>query len=187
MSSRQEGEGATLAATSGPGVAADGRSASSARAEALASRLEHGARELASLARGLGAAEWETRIPGDGRKVGVVVHHVANMYPIEIQLAQVLASGAPVVDVTWPDVHALNARHAEEHDAVTKEEALGLLEANSAAAAAAIRAMSDAELDRAAPISLYASDAVLTCQFMLEDHAVRHSYHHMARIRDALS
>jgi hypothetical protein len=26
----------------------------------------------------------------------------------------------------------------------------------------------------------------LTCQFMLEDHAVRHSYHHLARIRLAL-
>jgi hypothetical protein len=30
--------------------------------------------------------------PGDGRKVGVVVHHVASVYPIEIQLAQTLAS-----------------------------------------------------------------------------------------------
>jgi hypothetical protein len=30
------------------------------------------------------------------------------------------------------------------------------------------------------------SDAPLTCQFMLEDHAVRHSYHHLAKIRAAL-
>lgn len=160
--------------------------APSARAEALAARLERGARELASLAHDLGAEGWQTPIPGDGRKVGVVVHHVANMYPIEIELAQVLASGAPVKGVTWADVHALNARHAEEHDAVTKEDALRLLEENSAAAAAAIRALSDEELDRAAPISLYSSDAPLSCQFMLEDHAVRHSYHHLARIRDAL-
>jgi hypothetical protein len=40
-------------------------------------------------------------------------------------------------------------------------------------------------LDRAAPVSLYA-DAPLTCQFVLEDHAVRHSYHHLARIRAAV-
>jgi hypothetical protein len=26
-------------------------------------------------------------------------------------------------------------------------------------------------------------DAPLTCQFMLEDHAVRHSYHHLAILR----
>ncbi len=37
--------------------------------------------------------------------------------------------------------------------------------------AAAIRARSDAQLDQAAPVSLN-SDAPLTCQFMLEDHAV---------------
>ncbi len=182
----QQADEPIAAATAGPALESNRQPAPSARAEALASRLEHGARELASLARDLGPVEWQRPIPHDGRKIGVVVHHVANMYPIEIQLAQVLASGAPVVDVTWADVHALNERHAEEHDAVSKEDALRLLEANSAAAAAAIRAMSDEELDRAAPISLYASDAPLTCQFMLEDHAVRHSFHHMARIRDAL-
>jgi hypothetical protein len=27
----------------------------------------------------------------------------------------------------------------------------------------------------------------LTCQFFLEDHAVRHSYHHLAGIRAALA
>ena len=36
-----------------------------------------------------------------------------------------------------------------------------------------------------AAVSLYA-DAPVTCQFVLEDHAVRHSYHHLARIRGAL-
>ena len=56
---------------------------------------------------------------------------------------------------------------------------------NSAAAAAAIRSLSDEELDRSETVSLY-SDARLTCQFVLEDHAVRHSYHHLARIRKAL-
>jgi hypothetical protein len=54
-----------------------------------------------------------------------------------------------------------------------------------AMAAAAIRGFSDEELDRAASVSLNA-DAPLTCQFMLEDHAVRHSYHHLAAIRTAL-
>jgi hypothetical protein len=67
----------------------------------------------------------------------------------------------------------------------TKEEALELLRRNSDAAAAAIRALSDQELDNAAKASLYA-DAPITCQFMLEDHAVRHSYHHLAKIRATL-
>jgi len=155
------------------------------RTNALAERLEQGARALASFASTLTDAEWQTRLPKDGRKVGVIVHHVATMYPLEIQLAQVLAGGKPVTGVTWDDVHALNAKHAKEHDAVTKEAALALLQQNSTAAAAAIRALRDEELDQAAPLSLN-SDAPLTCQFMLEDHAVRHSYHHLAGIRAAL-
>jgi hypothetical protein len=155
------------------------------RAEALAERLEQGARALAALAGALGVDQWRLPIPKDGRSVGVVVHHVGSMYPLEIELAQRLAAGTPISGVSWDDVHALNAGHAREHHEVSREAALDLLERNSAAAAATIRSLDDAELDRAGTVSLNA-DAPLTCQFFLEDHAVRHSYHHFARIRAAL-
>jgi hypothetical protein len=155
------------------------------RSHALAERLEQGARALAAFASGLTEAEWHTRVPHDGRTIGVVVHHVATMYPLEIQLAQTLAAGNPIVGVTSADIDAINAAHAQAHQAVTKETALELLRRNSADAAAAIRALGDEELDRAAPVSLY-GDAPLTCQFFLEDHAVRHSYHHLARVRATL-
>jgi hypothetical protein len=173
----------TTAATETSGVAL--MTATSRRADALADRLEQGARALAGVAGALTEHEWQTRIPGDGRKIGVVVHHVAAMYPLEIQLAQALAAGKAIAGVTWDDVHELNGEHAKANDAVTRDAALDLLARNSTAAAAAIRALSDEELDRAAAVSLNA-DAPLTCQFFLEDHAVRHSYHHLARIRAAL-
>src|SRR4026208_2372855 len=57
----------------------------SRRADALADRLEQGAPALIPLAAGLSDEEWLVRIPGDGRTVGVIVHHVGNMYPIEIE------------------------------------------------------------------------------------------------------
>jgi hypothetical protein len=155
------------------------------RSEALAARLEAGAQALSEFAAALSEREWQTRVPHDGRKVGVVVHHVASVYPIEIHLAKTLASGQPVTGVTWDAVNKMNAEHAEVNDGITKEDTLAALAANSATAAAAIRALSDDELDAAAPVSLN-SDAPLTCQFLLEDHAVRHSYHHLARIRAAL-
>ncbi len=157
----------------------------STRTEILASTLETGANALAAFASGLTPMEWETRLPRDGRKVGVVVHHVASVYPLEIELAQKLAAGGALTDVTWDAVHEMNARHALEYDGVTREEAVALLRTNAAAAAKAVRAMSDADLDKVAPNSLY-SGAPLTCQFMLEDHAVRHSFHHFAGIRAAL-
>jgi hypothetical protein len=155
------------------------------RAQALADRLEEGARALASLAGTLTDHEWQVAVPRDGRTVGVIVHHVASVYPIEIQLAQVIASGQPMTGVTMDDVHAMNAAHAREHAGASKAEALDLLRHNSAAAAAAVRALSDDELDHAALASLY-SNAPVTCQFVLEDHAVRHSYHHLAKIRRTL-
>ena len=137
------------------------------RTDALAARLEQGAQDLAALAASLTDAEWRTRLPGDGRTVGVVVHHVASMYPLEIELALGLAEGQAIAGVTWDAVHDINATHAREH-------------------ADAIRGLQDAQLDRAAPISLNAG-APLTCQFFPEDHAVRHSYHHTAAIRRALA
>ena len=158
----------------------------SRRSDALADRVERGADALATFASALSDAEWQARVPADGRKVGVVVHHVASMYPLEIELAKALAAGQPIVGVTWAAVHQINAEHAKANRTVTTAAAVDLLRRNSAAAAAAIRAITDQELDAAAPVSLNA-DAPLTCQFFLEDHAVRHSYHHLARIRAALA
>jgi len=158
--------------------------AASVRATALADRLEQGARALAAFAAGLTDAQWRMRTP-DGRKVGVIVHHVAFMYPIEIQVAQAAAAGQ-AIDVTWDAVHGINGKHATDFDGVTKAEALDLLRRNSEAAAAAIRALTDAQLDTAVTVALNAG-APLTCQFVLEDHAVRHSYHHLARLRRALT
>ena len=156
------------------------------RATALAERLEDGARALAAFARTLSDAEWNRPFGAmDRRTIGVIVHHVASIYPLEIQLAQLLAAGKPVTGVTWDAVADVNAGHAEENAGATKDAALELLARNSTAAAATIRALSDAELAQAAPVSLY-GDAPLTCQFFLEDHAVRHSYHHLAKIRMAL-
>ena len=60
------------------------------RTEALASRLENGARVLIVFARGLRNAEWQMRTSGDGRAVGVIVHHVGTMYLLEIELAQLV-------------------------------------------------------------------------------------------------
>src|SRR3954454_10731210 len=90
------------------------------RANALADRLELGARALETFASTLTDTEWQTRLPGDGRRIGTVVHHVASVYPIEIQLAQTVAAGKPVTGVTIEVINQMNARHADENGAVTK-------------------------------------------------------------------
>jgi len=158
----------------------------SRRAELLAARIEEGASGLAAYAEGLTDAEWGTPVSStDRRTVGQIVNHVALVYPIEIDLARAIGGGNAVTDVTWAVVAELNAGHAREHAHVTKAEALALLRRNSQLAVEAVRGFSDEQLDRAAPFSL-SFGAPVTAQFVVEDHALRHSWHHLARIRTAV-
>jgi hypothetical protein len=61
-----------------------------------------------------------------------------------------LAAGRPITSVTWDAVQKMNRDHAKENDSIGKEAALALLATNSGAAASAVRALSDQQLDRAA-------------------------------------
>jgi hypothetical protein len=156
------------------------------RSELLADRIEEGAAGLAAFAEGLSESEWGTPVSGsDRRPVGVIVHHVASVYPIEIDLARAIASGKAVTDATWEVVAGLNGKHAQENAEVSKAAAVELLRRNSREAAAAVRAFTEDELDEAAPFSL-SFGAPVTAQFVIEDHALRHSWHHLARIRKVL-
>ena len=184
----------TLAATqtrameeeSGVGTNIDTGIRKSRRADLLASRILEGASGLAAFTEGISAEEWSLPVSAtDRRSIGVIVHHVASMYPLEIDLARAIASGKAITEVTWEVVAGVNAKHAGEQAGVTKDAALELLRRNSQAAAAAVRAFTDDELDRAAPFSLNFG-APVTAQFVVEDHALRHSWHHLARVRAAL-
>ena len=169
-----------------PQSAANHKIGSMGRAALLANRIEEGAAGLAAFAEGISDAEWRTPMSAkDRRTAGVIVHHVASMYPIEVGLARTVASGKAAPEVTWELVADINAKHAQEQAGVTKGEALELLRRNSRQAADAVRAFTDDELDQAAPFSL-SFGAPVTAQFVIEDHALRHSWHHLARIRAVL-
>ena len=99
----------------------------SRRAELLASRIEEGAAGLAAFAEGLSETEWRKPISANGRdrrSVGVIVHHVASVYPIEIDLARAVASGKAVTEVTWEAVAELNAKHSREQAEIAKGAAI---------------------------------------------------------------
>ena len=158
----------------------------SKRANALAERILEGANTLAKFSEGLSETEWNTPVNGDGRSVGIVTHHVASTYPLEIELATLLASGEAITGATMEVVNKMNADHAQENATIGKEETLALLKKNSSTAATAVRDFTDEELDNSAPVSLN-HDAPLTAQFFIEDHALRHSFHHLAKIKESLN
>ena len=158
----------------------------STRANALADRLLFGVRQLKDYAEGLSEAAWTTTCPNEQRPVGVMVHHVASMFPVELDLIKVLASGKAIEGVTWDMVDGINAEHAGSQINCSKAETLALFEKNSPAITDVIRALSDEQLDLASPISLNA-DTPLTTQYFIEDHAVCHSFVHLASIQAALN
>lgn len=158
---------------------------SNTRANALADRLIIGAMKLAKFVEGLSDSEWDAPVLGDGRTIGVVVHHVASVYPIEVELAQILGKGNPITEVTKEAIDTMNAEHAIENNQANRQKTLDLLRTNSENAANAIRKFTDEELDNSAPVSLYYG-APLTAQFFIEDHALRHSFHHLGKIKASL-
>ena len=159
----------------------------SRRSELLAERIEQGAAGLAAFVENLSEEDWRKETSAtDRRSVGAIVRHVALMYPLEVEAARVIASGNAITDVTPEVINRMNAEQAQEQPVPNRSEALDLLRRNSRAAAEVVRAFTDEELDRAAPFSL-SFDAPVTAQFVIEDHALRHSWHHLARIRKVVS
>jgi hypothetical protein len=155
------------------------------RTEVLADRIEEVAVKLAAYVEGLSETHWRLPVSAtDRRSVGVVVHHVAYIYPIEIEAARAIARGQ-AVETAWPAIAELNAKHAGAYAKVTKAEALELLARNSREAAAAVRAFQDEDLDRAAPFGL-SDGAPVTAQYVIEEHALHHARHHLAKIREAV-
>ena len=158
----------------------------STRANELANRLEKGANQLLAFAEGLSQAEWETICPTEKRSIGVLVHHVASAYLVEVDLIRDLASSKAIEGVSWDMVDQMNAEHADTQASCSKTETLELLKQNSALAAGAVRALSDEQLDKVSPISLN-WNAPLTTQYFIEEHPISHSYAHLASIRTTLN
>lgn len=157
------------------------------RSEQLANRIQMGAAGLAQFAQELSDDEWQLPVSAtDHRALGVVVHHVASMYPIEIEAVRAIAAGKAALEVTPELINQINARHAAEHKRPDKRKTLELLARNSREAAAAVRALTDDELDQAAPFGL-SFGAPVTAQFVIEDHPLRHSWHHLACMQAALA
>src|SRR5215207_1025589 len=104
----------------------EGDSMADARAQALAERFEQAHNEVIATVEGLSDAQWSAPGADEGRTVGITAHHIAASYPSTFGLVQTVASGQELPAVGWDMIHAMNARHAEQHAGVGKAETLKL-------------------------------------------------------------
>jgi hypothetical protein len=120
-----------------------------AQAEALAAKFEAKAREATAVFERLTDADWKRITAAERWPVGVTAHHIAVAHAIIAGLIRTLADGQPGPDITMDTLHAMNARHAQEHAGCTRAETLALHRKNAAEAAALVRGLGDEQLARA--------------------------------------
>jgi uncharacterized protein (TIGR03083 family) len=154
----------------------------SERARTLAQQFEQANHELIATVERLSDAQWRTKTAGEGWSVGVVAHHVAGGHKQIAGLAQLVASGQPVPAMNMEMFHQANAEHARQHADCTKAETLALLRQNGAAAAATVRGLGDAELDRTGSLLMGPMSAAQVIERIL----IGHVHEHHGSMRKAL-
>ena len=154
------------------------------RAEALARRFEQANNDVIAAVEGLSDGQWKALNKDAGWSVGVTAHHVAVSHPALIGLIQAIGSGQPLPPLTADMRDHGNAQHAQQFADCTKQETLGMLRANGAAAAAAVRGLSDEQLDRTGSMPAF-GDAPISAQQVIERILIGHPGMHLASIQAA--
>ena len=154
----------------------------SERAKTLGDTFEHASHELIAAVQRMSEADWHAKTPSEGWTVGVAAHHVAEGHKQIAGLVHTIASGQPVPALTMDMLNHANAAHATQHAHCTKAETLDLLKKNCASAVATVRALSDAQLDRAATVMGGSMSAAQVVERIL----IGHVHDHLGSIKRTL-
>lgn len=152
-----------------------------ARAESLAKQFESKAAEMTAVIKGISDADWKKTTAAEKWPVGVTAHHVAGGHEGITGIVKTLAAGQSIPNFTMDMLNEMNAKHAKEQAGCTKAETLALHEKGAAAAAAAVRGLSDAELDKKGTV--LAGMPAMTTQQAIESILINHINDHMGSIR----
>jgi len=120
------------------------------RTGALATQLEGKAQDAVAMLEKLGDADWKKVTSAEKWPVGVTAHHFAGSHEYIAGLIKSVASGQAGPGIKMDDIHAGNAKHAQEQANCTKAETLALHKKGVAAAAAIVRSINDADFDKSA-------------------------------------
>jgi hypothetical protein len=156
----------------------------SERAAALADDFAAANTDAVRFARSCTVGEWACAVPGEGWTVGVVLHHIAEGHAQAAHWLEQMAAGAGVAE-TAEDIDRANAAHAVWARDVGVAETVVLLVANGDRLEAAVRGLSDEELDRTAPFGPAGGRELPTRD--LAAVGARHTREHLAHAEEAVS
>ena len=152
-----------------------------AKAEALAQQFETKAGEATRLLEGLSDDDWKKVTEAEKWSVGVTAHHVAGSHQPISDLIKTVAAGQSVPNFTLDMLHAMNAKHAQEHADCTRVETIELHEKGAAIAAAIVRAVSDDQLANSGTVITGAP--AMTAEQVITAILINHIDDHFGSIR----
>ena len=139
--------------------------------------------EVLAFVRSCSDEQWLRTVPGEGWKVGVVLHHVAESHQQGLRWLLAMARGDGVAD-TADEIDRANAAHAVRAEGVGPAETLTLLESNGAGLESALRALIDEQLDRRAPFGPAGGRELPTVDLAVVP--ARHAREHLSHARGAV-
>ena len=123
-----------------------------AKSEALAKQYEAKVQEATGFLEKLSDADWKKTTAAEKWTVGVVAHHVAGGHEGIAGILKTVAGGQSIPNFTLDVLHEMNAKHAQEFVNASKADTVALHKKNAAAAAALVRGLSDADLERSGTV-----------------------------------
>jgi len=116
------------------------------KGEAFARQFEAKVEEATALLEKLSDDDWKKTTAAEQWTVAVTAHHIASSYEPASRIIKTIAAGQALPHFTRQMLDEMNAQHAKEFAGCTKPETIALHKKGAAAAAAAVRGLSDAEL-----------------------------------------
>jgi len=117
-----------------------------AKGETFARQFEAKVEEATALLEKLSDDDWKKTTAAEQWTVAVTAHHIASSYEPATRIIKAIAAGQALPHFTRQMLDEMNAQHAKEFAGCTKPETIALHKEGAAAAAAAVRGLSDAEL-----------------------------------------
>lgn len=155
------------------------------RSDTLAELLLHANAQLIEALEDCPDERWTATCDHERWPVGVTAHHVACSTPLALRLVGAFADGAPPPLTTLDELDLLNARHAAEHAGCMRAETIALIRGNAAIAAAALRSLTEAQLDRTARLPFMGFR--MSTEEFIENVLLSHPLQHTASIRAAIA
>jgi len=152
-----------------------------AKSEALAKQFEAKVQEATAVLEKLSEADWKKTTAAEKWTVGVTAHHVAGSHEGIAGIIKAVAAGQSMPNFTMGMLDDMNAKHAQEFASCTKAETVALHKKNAASAAALVRGLSDAELDRSGTV--LTGMPAMTVEQIVTNILINHVDDHFGSIR----